>query len=38
MVPGEADIRGGAAEYTGRLYVIGSGLHEEELEKLFGLK
>ena len=38
MVPGEADIRGGAAEYTGRLCVIGSGLHEEELEKLFGLK
>lgn len=38
MVPGEADIRNGAADYTGRLCVIGSKLHEEELEKLFGLK
>ena len=38
MVPGEADIRGGAADYTGRLCVIGSKLQEEELESLFGLK
>ena len=37
MVPGEAEIRTGAADYTGRLCVIGSGLKEEELEKLFGL-
>lgn len=38
MVPGEADIRTGAADYTGRLCVIGSKLHEEELGRLFGLK
>ena len=38
MVPGEADIRNGAADYTGRLCVIGSKLQEEELERLFGLK
>ena len=37
MVPGEAEIRTGEADYTGRLCVIGSGLKEEELEKLFGL-
>lgn len=38
MVPGEAEIRTGKADYTGRLCVIGSKLKEEELEKLFGLK
>ena len=37
MVPGEAEIRTGEADYTGRLCVIGSGLKEEDLEKLFGL-
>ena len=37
MVPGEAEIRTGEADYTGRLCVIGSGLKEQELEKLFGL-
>lgn len=37
MVPGEAEIRTGEADYTGRLCVIGSGLKEAELEKLFGL-
>lgn len=35
LVPGEYEVRTGAADYTGRLCVIGSGLHEEELEKLF---
>ena len=37
LVPGEYEVRTGAADYTGRLCVIGSGLHEEELEKLFHL-
>lgn len=36
MVPGEADIRPGAADYTGRLCVIGSGLNQEKLKTLFG--
>lgn len=37
LVPGEFEIRKGGAEYTGRLCVIGSGLDEAGLEKLFGL-
>ncbi len=37
LVPGEYEIRNGAADYTGRLCVIGSGLHEKELAELFGL-
>ncbi len=37
LVPGEYEIRTGAADYTGRLCVIGSGLHEKELAELFGL-
>ena len=37
MVPGEFEIREGAADYTGRLCVIGSELKEEELPALFGL-
>ena len=37
MVPEEADVREGAPEYTGRLCVIGAGLHEEKLEELFGI-
>ena len=36
-IPGESDIRKGAAAYTGRLCVIGSHLNEEELKKLFGV-
>lgn len=36
MVPGEADVRPGAPEYTGRICVIGSKLKEEKLAKLFG--
>lgn len=34
-VPGEADVRYGSAEYTGRLCVIGSKLDEDELKELF---
>ena len=37
MVPGETDIRSGAAEFTGRLCVIGSHLKEDRLAELFGL-
>ena len=37
MVPGEADIRKGSPDYTGRLCVIGSKLQEEKLAELFGL-
>ena len=36
-VPGAPEIRRGAADYTGRLCVIGSGLDEAGLEKLFQL-
>ena len=35
LVPGEFEIREGGADYTGRLCVIGSGLDEAGLEKLF---
>ncbi len=35
LTPGEFQIREGGADYTGRLCVIGSGLKEAELEKLF---
>ena len=37
MVPEETEIRSGAAEYTGRLCVIGSKLNEDKLAELFGL-
>lgn len=37
FVPGEYEIREGAADYTGRLCVIGSQLDEHALEELFGL-
>ena len=37
-VPQEHEVRSGAAEYTGRICVIGSGLEEDKLEELFGLK
>ena len=36
-VPGEVDVREGAAAYTGRLCVIGSKINEEELAKLFNV-
>lgn len=38
MVPGEHEVRTGAAEYTGRICVIGSKLQEEKLAVLFGLE
>ena len=34
-VPGETDIRSGAAELTGKICVIGSGLKEDKLQELF---
>ena len=37
LVPEEFQIREGATDYTGRLCVIGSGLDEAGLEKLFQL-
>ena len=37
MVPGEADIRQGAPDYTGRLCVIGSKLAEDKMAELFGV-
>ena len=37
MVPGEADVREGAPEYTGRICVIGSKMNEANLVRLFGL-
>ena len=36
-VPGEADVRYGVADYTGRLCVIGTRINEAELKELFGL-
>lgn len=37
FVPGEINVRTGAADYTGKLCVIGSKINEEELKKLFGV-
>lgn len=37
MTPGEYEIRRGAADYTGRLCVIGADLKEEALKELFSL-
>ena len=34
-VPGQADIRNGQADITGRICVIGAKINEKELEKLF---
>lgn len=38
LVPGEFEVREGAADYTGRLCVIGAGLENEKLEQLFQLR
>ena len=35
--PGEQNIRRGAADFTGRLCVIGSKISEEGLKTLFGV-
>lgn len=37
MVPGEIEVRRGAADYTGRLCVIGSELKEADVQQLFQL-
>lgn len=37
LVPGETEVRRGAADYTGRICVIGSKLVEDKLAELFGL-
>lgn len=37
MVPGEADVRAGSPEYTGRICVIGSKLAEDKLQEAFGI-
>ena len=37
MVPGEYEIREGEPDYTGRIVVIGTDIHEDELLKTFGL-
>ena len=37
-VPGESDIRRGAAAVTGRFCVIGSGLKEDALKELFHIE
>jgi hypothetical protein len=34
-VPGEADVRTGSADVTGKFCVIGAELKEDHLEKLF---
>ena len=36
-VPEEQEVREGAADYTGRLCVIGAELKEDALKELFGL-
>ncbi len=38
FVPEEYEVREGAADYTGRLCVIGSELKEEKLAELFGIQ
>ena len=35
--PGEQDVRKGAADFTGRLCVIGSELDEAKISALFGV-
>ena len=37
LTPGEVEIREGAADYTGRLCVIGANIDEDGLSKLFGV-
>ena len=36
-VPGEVDVREGAAAYTGRFCVIGAKIDGDELKELFGV-
>ena len=37
FVPEEYEIRYGAADYTGRLCVIGADLKQDEIKALFGI-
>ena len=37
MVPGAYELRDGEPDYTGRLVVIGTDIHEHELEEIFGI-
>ncbi len=37
LTPGEYEVRKGAADYTGKICVIGSELKEDKLKELFGL-
>ena len=37
LTPGEYEIRHGAADYTGKLCVIGTDIKEDSLKELFGL-
>ena len=36
-IPGEPDVREGAADITGRICVIGSKIKEDKLAELFGV-
>jgi G3E family GTPase len=37
MVPGDYELREGAPDYTGRIVVIGTDIHDDKLTELFGL-
>ena len=37
FVPGEADVRTGGADVTGKLCVIGSGVDKDKIKELFGI-
>ena len=37
LTPGEYEVRVGAAEYTGRICVIGSLVNEDKVKELFKL-
>lgn len=37
LVPGEYEVRTGAADYTGRLCVIGTNLDTNKIQELFGI-
>jgi hypothetical protein len=36
-IPGEIDIRIGSPSVIGRICVIGSGIHKQDLAELFGV-
>ena len=37
FVPGETDVRTGAADVTGKLCVIGAQVDKDKVKELFGL-